>query len=99
MANTRRQTQSRQRRGGACVDAVASAFFAFFVAGFPRPPFVDSSFGGKRLMSNYSHRRESSAGDKFLSLSREIVHFAFTDFIVDSWHPLSAVQPTAIEVA
>ena len=100
MTNTRRQMQSRQRRGGACVDAVASAFFfAFFVAWLPRPPFVDSSFGGKRLMSNHSHRRDSSAGDKVLSLSREIVHFAFKDFAVDSCHPLSAVQSTTIEVA
>ena len=31
MAKTRRQTHLRQRRGGACVDAVASAFFAFLV--------------------------------------------------------------------
>ena len=52
-------------------------------------------------MSNHFHRmhRENSVGDKVLSLSTEIVHFAFTDFTVDSWHPLSAVQPTTIEVA
>ena len=43
MAKTRRQTHLRQRRGGACVDAVASAFFAFLVVWWPRPPFVDSS--------------------------------------------------------
>ena len=46
MAKTRRQTHFRQRRGGACVDAVASAFFAFLVVWWPRPPFVDSSFEG-----------------------------------------------------
>ena len=73
--------------------------FSFFVTWLPRPPFVDSSLGGKRLMSNHSHRRESSAGDKVLSLSSEIVHFAFTDITVDSCHPLSAVQSTTIEVA
>ena len=46
MAKTRRQTHFRKRRGGACVDAVASAFFAFFVVWWLRPPFVDSSFEG-----------------------------------------------------
>ena len=50
-------------------------------------------------MSNHSHRRENSVGDKVLSLSTKIVHFAFTDFTVDYWHPLSPVQPTTIEVA
>ena len=50
-------------------------------------------------MSNHSHRRESSSGDMVLSLSREIVHFAFTGFTVESCHPLSTVQSTTIEVA
>ena len=50
-------------------------------------------------MSNHSHRRESSVGDEILSLSTEIVDFAFMDFTVDPWHPLSPVQPTTIEVA
>ena len=56
-------------------------------------------FRGKRSMSNHSRRRKSSVGDKVLSLSTEVVHFAFTDFTVDSWHPLSPVPPTTIEVA
>ena len=47
MAKTRRQTHLRQRRGGACVDAVASAFFAFLVVWWPRRPFVESSWEGK----------------------------------------------------
>ena len=49
-------------------------------------------------MSNHSHRGESSVGNKVLSLPTEIVHFAFTYFTVDSWHPLSPLQPTTIEV-
>ena len=45
--------------------------------------------GGKLSKSTHSYRRESPVGDKVLST--EIIHFAFTDFTVDSLHPLSPV--------
>ena len=99
MANTRRQTQSRQRRGGACVDVVASAFFLRFCGLMTSTTVRWLIFQGKRSMLNRSRGRKTSIGDKVLSFSTEVVLYAFTDVAVDSWHPLSPVQPTIIEVA
>ena len=101
MAKTRRQTQSRQRRGGACVDAVASAFFAFFVVWWPRPPFVDSSFEGNvrcRIILIVEKFLLGIRSFPFLRRNGDCPP-CFTGFTVDSWHPLSPVQPTTIEVA
>ena len=76
MAKTRRKTQSRQRRGGACVDAVASAFFgllSFHDLDHSSLPHVSRETFDVQIMS---HRRKISVGDKVLSLSTEILHFA-----------------------
>ena len=51
-------------------------------------------------MSDYSHRKGSRLSIRLFSLiPSDVVDFAFTDFTVDSLHPLSPVHTTTIEVA
>ena len=70
-SNALSSTQRRGLRWRRCV-----CFFCVFCRLMTSTTVRWLIFRGKRSMSNHSHRREISVGDKVLSLSTEIVHLA-----------------------